>query len=704
MIIFLYFCTLHFLNKNSKDWCAQQEEQTSSQTEQTDMEDAIEKQNGTTQDEQHLAPQAVDTTSEISQNVNEEVPTETAPEVAEPVAETASTAETALEELTPEENQAEQSADASATEAASTKEQPFEEPVVNYATMSREEMVAAMKELLSNDVTLIKLRVGNLRQAFNEATAAVQKADFEAFLADGGEKDTYQQAEDAVGEEFRKLYADYRKRRQQHQEAVEAQKQESLAKKQALLEQLRQLIESEEPLKQVHDSFNAIQEQWKQTGDVPRSEANTLWQNYHFLVEQFFNKVKIDKELRQLDMKKNLEQKLELCEQAEKLIVSNSPTKAFRELQALRTKWKTIGPVALELNDEIWARFNNAADQIVARNNEFYEQRRAEQEKNLLAKQALITELEQLVAEKPTSSKQWAEMTEKVEELMTTWRTIGYATTDQNDAVWKQFKGRIDQFYAARKEYYETIRSAHEANYNKKVALCVQAEAIALRDDWKKATEELLKLQQEWREIGTVERKHADKLWTRFRAANDEFFNRKSEHYQSVHGNEQENLATKEAILAELKAYEFGDDKEENLRVIKEFQRRWIEAGFVPMSEKDRLQTEFRNTINHYFEQLKISAREAAENAYREHLRLNVTDEKQASGERQALLTKLEKLRGDLSVWENNMGFFAESKQADLLKQELERKMQSARQQIALLETKLKMLETSMKNEGDKQV
>lgn len=578
------------------------------------------------------------------------------------------------------------------------------EPEVDYTSRSREELVSDLKELLqTDDITKIKNRVAALKLCFNNADREAKKAAFEQFLADGGNKDEYQDRDDATAEAFRKAYATYRERRQKHIDEIEARKQQNLQAKQQILEELRKLIDSDtESLKQTYDEFNTIQERWKAIGEVPRTEINGLWQNYHFLVEQFFNKVKMNKELMLLDQKKNLESKTLLCEKAEELIVETSITKAFKELQNLRDQWREIGPVPVEQNDEIWARFRNAANQIDQRRKEFYEQRRQEQDNNLLAKQALLDKVNELTAEKPASTKSWNDISAQLDELLKIWKTIGPVPKEQNEEIWNNFKGGIDRFYEQKKQYFDGLKDEQTENYNKKIDLCLQAEAIAKREDWKKATEELLKLQEEWKQIGPVNKKYSEKIWHRFRGACDEFFAKKSDYFNNLRGSEQENLEKKEALLAELKSHTFGDDKEENLNAIKDFQRRWMEIGYVPIAEKQRLQKDFRDTINGYFEQLKISAREAQANAYREKIRNVVGNRQATNSERENLMDQITKLRNDLSLWENNLGFLANSKQADLLKEEFEKKMQNARQQIALLQAKLKILDEASKGDNAK--
>ena len=652
---------------------------------------------------------------------------------AEPAVEEAPVNEQPVEEQPAQPEQPEHVDEEPQAETQPTEAQPKEEaePEVDYSAMNREELVAAFNELMNEDVNKIKNRVASIRNRFNTLNHEAQQAAFEAFLADGGNKDDYQQADDAVAEAFHKVYTTYRERRQKYIEALEAQKKKNLEAKQQILEELRKLIDSdEESLKATYDSFNAIQDRWKAIGDVPRESLTDLWQNYHFLIEQFFNKVKINKELRMLDLKRNLEQKIELCEKAEELIVETSIDTAFKGLQNLRAQWKEIGPVPTEQNEEIWQRFCNAANQIDERRREYYEQRKEEFDKNLLAKQALIDKAAELTERTPESTKEWNYTTAALDELLKVWKTIGPVAREVNEEIWSKFKGMIDQHYAQKKEHFGAIRDEQNENYNKKIALCLKAEAIAKREDWKKATEELLALQAEWKEIGPTSRKVSDKVWQRFRGACVHSLRRTFaarcigaetqpnapprltghsdikisldtccdafESFQS------ENLAKKEAIIANLKEHQFGEDREENLNIIKDFQRQWAEVGFVPASEKERLQKEFRTLINGIFEKLKISAREAEETAYRERLR-NITGDARnfVNSEKQELTDRIEKLRNDLNLWENNLGFLASSKQADLLKEEFEKKMQGARQQIALLQAKLRIITETEKAEKE---
>lgn len=584
-------------------------------------------------------------------------------------------------------------------EAEKESEPAFVEPEADYAALGRDELVAEFTELLKDeDITHIKNRVAALKNRYHDAEKEYQDAVFAKYLEDGGNKEDYVKADDAVADTFAKLYATYRKRRQQHLDALEAAKQQNLIAKEAVLEALKQLVDrGEENMRKANDEFKALQERWKQIGEVPREKMNDLWQQYHFLIEQFFNKMRINRELRDLDMKRNLEQKVQLCEKAEELIVETSVEKAFKSVQELRRRWKETGPVPVEQNEEIWQRFCNAVNKIEERRKEYYDQRKEELDKNLLAKQALVEKAEEVASRPMQSTKDWNDASAELDGLLKMWKAIGPVPREANEEIWSKFKSHLDKHYTQKKEHFGQLRDEQSNNYNKKIDLCLKAEAIAKRDDWRKATEELLQLQKEWKEIGPVSRKVSEKIWHRFRAACDEFFNRKNEHFNTMHGSEQENLQKKEAIIEQLKQFEFGENKEENLRVIKDFQRQWMEIGYVPIADKERLQKEFRRVIDEHFEKLKISAAEAEENNYRERLR-NAGDMKRfANSERNELLSRIEKMRTDLKLWENNLGFFSNSRQSELLKAEFEKKMQQTRQQIALLEAKLKILREAEK-------
>lgn len=577
----------------------------------------------------------------------------------------------------------------------------LEEPNTDYSGLSREEMVEAMKSLMLEHVSHVRNRAARLKELFGALNREVLKNDYEAFLADGGDKATYEDHNDAVANAFYEVYNRYRDLRQQWNDEQEAEKQRNLTQKQELVEAMRQLAENEEEstLKAMYDRFNELQEKWKTIGEVPRTEANDLWQNYRHWVDQFFAKVKLEKESMMEDMRRNLEEKLKLCEQAEEQILNENDGKAFHILQGLRDQWKAIGPVPPEQNDSIWQRFQSAAEQISTHHQEVLAQRREELGKNLLAKQALVDKVNELTtAERPTSYNGWKALTDQLDELMAIWKTIGPVPRENNDTIWRAFKDKIDDLYKEKKAYFASMHETQSKNMAKKVDLCEKAEIIAQRDDFKEATKELLNLQAQWKAIGNVKHSDGEKLWQRFRAACDTFFNRKSERYQEMHGDEEENLKKKEALIEELKAMTFDDDKQKNMDKLKDIQRRWTDVGFVPRKDKDRVQHTFREAINGIFDQLKLTAREAEETAFKERVQRHANDIRFTRNEHDNLQNKIDRLRNDIHTRENNLGFLSSSKQANLLKEEFDRKLQNARQELALLEAKLKILNAAPKD------
>jgi hypothetical protein len=572
-----------------------------------------------------------------------------------------------------------------------------EQEQIDYNTLSIEELVDALEEIVKEgEVEKIKKKVALIKVAFLKLNKERQEKRFEEFVADGGDKENFEPERDSLELRYQGAFQIYHEKRKQHIEDLEKQKQNNLEAKKLVLAELKALIESEESLKKTYDEFKNLQEKWKNIGLVPKNEVNNLWQNYHFYVEKFFDKVKINKELRDLDLKKNLELKIELCEKAEELLLETSILKSFKQLQQLHQEWKEIGPVIQDKKDEIWERFKTTTDKINERRRDHYNSLRDEQKQNLEAKTALCEKAEELLQIENNSIKDWQENTEKISELLKVWKTIGQAPRQQNDEIWDRFKTSLDAFFAGKKEYFQQIKDEQMHNYNLKLDLCTQAEAIKGNTDWRKTTQELINLQKEWKKIGPVPKKHSDKIWKRFRAACDEFFNNKSEYFGNIKQHESDNLKQKEELIKKVEEFKFGTDKNENLEVLKGFQREWTEIGHVPFKEKDRMQNAFRDAINSHFDKLKISRIEAQAENYK-HRFENIKDNPNANrilyNERNFLVQKRKKLEDEIILLENNMGFFAQSKKADLLKLELSKKIEKARNEISLINEKIKFLE-----------
>lgn len=565
---------------------------------------------------------------------------------------------------------------------------------LQYSKMTRQELLAEIKELSgSENIQKIKLRASLVRNSFRNLTNDLIKEIKDKFIAEGGVEEEFKPEEDDINLEFYKYYSIYRQKRKDFLEQQEKIKLDNVTKKNAVLDDLRKLLSSDESLKDIYDKFNGIQDKWREIGQVPRTEVNLLWQNYHFLIEKFYDKVKINRELRDLDLKRNLDAKMELCERAEELILEPSINKSFKALQELHQEWKSIGNVPIDKNDEVWERFRDASDNINKKRKDYYETMRVELESNLLAKQALCEKAEEVMKREHTNPNEWNDSTNEMNDMLNLWKSIGPVPQKDNEGIWNRFKSTLNLFFDAKKEVFAKLKEERDINYNKKVELCLKAESIAERNDWRSATREILDIQKEWKTIGYVPKKLSDKLWVRFRAACDKFFDSKSAFYMDNRAKETENLVKKEKLIKEVIEYKSGENKDESLNALKDFQRRWSVIEYVPIAEKERLQKEFRNAINNHFEKLDIDVREFQISTYKDRVVHNGNN-RMISNEKRFLQDKIRKLKEDLTLWENNIGFLANSKQADILKKEFEDKMENTRKDIALSEAKLKVLDS----------
>jgi hypothetical protein len=582
-----------------------------------------------------------------------------------------------------------------------------EEIVEKYDTYDREKLVEILEETVKEENILkIKTRVALIKVAFLRLSKEYRQQALENHLKEGGTRENYTPVTDPLVEKFNLVFETYKKNKIKFNEHQEVVKLRNLDAKKAILEELKELINSEETLKKTYDQFKDLQVKWKEIGLVPSSEINNLWQNYHFLVEKFFDKVKISKELRDLDLKKNLERKMELCEKAEELLIEPSVIKSFQQLQKYHEEWKEIGPVPQDKRDEIWERFKTATDKINERRREHYNTLTKDQDENLAGKTALCEKAEQLASMEIDNLKDWQEKTREVNELLKVWKTIGPAPKKENDEVWEKFKTFLNAFFNNKKEFFSKIKQEQLNNFNLKLDIVKQAEALKDSNDWRKTTQELINLQKEWKNIGPVPRKHSDKIWKRFRAACDEFFNNKTKFFSTVVESEKENLDKKLDLIHRIEEWVAGKDKSANLETLKGFQREFTEIGHVPIKDKNRVHDAFRLAINKHLDGLKISSYEMRPASEYQSRRESSYDdggdrryERRGSGggggggEWGALSNKVSKLREEILLWENNIGFLAHSKKADLLRQEFEKKIQDAKDELAQLEAKLRTMQ-----------
>ena len=571
------------------------------------------------------------------------------------------------------------------------------ETQANYDQMSRGELVDILeKSVKEEDISAIKTTIALIKIAFLKKKKEESLSKYEAaIVAEGETKEELPPEQDEFDIRFNEVFNIYKANKARFVEGQEKLKSENLKKKLQIIDDLKHLIGSEETLKKTYDEFKALQERWKNVGMVPRGEINNLWQNYHFLVEKFFEKVKVNKELKDLDLKKNLEAKMALCEKTEELLLETSILKSFKKLQKYHEEWKELGPAPADKKDEIWDRFKNATDKINERRREHYARIEDEQGKNLETKSALCEQAEEVLTLKNESIKEWQDQTNKVNELLKIWKSIGPVPQKVNADIWTRFKSSLDGFFSSKKEFFDKLKDQQLHNYNLKLELCMAAESFKGNTDWKKTSQELIRLQGDWKKIGPVPKKHSDKIWKRFRAACDEFFNSKSAYFSNVQSHEEENLAKKNDLLTRLKEHQFGEDKNANLEVLKNFQREWTEIGHIPIKEKDRLQNEFRALVNEHLDRLKISEIEISTMNYQnkmEHLKSDPNARRMIGREKELLVNKISKMKEDVNLWENNIGFLAKSKNAAILREEFEKKINKTKSELKVLEAKLKIL------------
>ncbi|MCD4731227.1 MAG: DUF349 domain-containing protein, partial [Bacteroidales bacterium] len=576
-------------------------------------------------------------------------------------------------------------------------EEHDKEEEIDFDKLTREELVNMLEEIVKEgEVTKIKRKISLIKVAFMKINKEEQRQKFDEFIAQGGVESDFDTTQDVLETRFNEAFSIYKQKRKIFLEELEKQKLENLETKKIILEELKALIDSEESLKKTYDDFKDLQDRWKIIGMVPKNEVNNLWQNYHFYVEKFFDKVKINKELRDLDLKKNLEAKLNLCEKAEELLLETSILKSFKQLQKYHQQWKEIGPTAQDKKDEIWERFKNATDKINERRREHYEKLQENQSNNYIAKIALCEKAEETLQLEIKTIKEWQTHTENITQLLKVWKTIGPAPRKQNDEIWERFKASLDTFFTNKKEFFQNIKEEQLNNYNLKLNICAQAEAIKNSSDWRNTTQELINLQKEWKNTGPVPRKYSDKIWKRFRASCDEFFNKKSEYYANIGQHETDNLKLKEELIIKVESYEFSKDKNGNLDTLKEFQREWTEIGHVPLKDKDNVQKKFRNAVNIQLDKLKISKAEIQTINYKtriEGLKENPNAGRILQNEKIQLINRRKKIEEEINLWGNNIGFLAASKKASLLKDEFEKRIENAKKEIEILNEKIKFLE-----------
>ena len=583
-----------------------------------------------------------------------------------------------------------QSAEPAAEPAAETAEGDTAEPDLEEAELEADKFAGKSKaELLALlETSVAEQPVLSLRQEVEAVKVAfykLHKSDVEAarraFLEEGGDEAEFVPPVDDAEVRLKDILREYRRRRDEYTADLDRVKEENYKTKLSIIDELKELVDTDETLNHTFAKFRELQQRWKETGPVPQQYVKDMWETYNLHVENFYNFIKINKDLRDLDLKKNLEIKEALCADAEALAGEKSVVDAFHRLQKLHDEWRETGPVAKEFKDALWERFKAASTVINKRHQEYFEGLKEEQMHNLELKNALCEEAEALAADVPSTLKAWNKMSQKLLDIQTRWKGIGFAPRKENNKIYERFRAACDKFFESKRVFYAGLRDEMGENLRRKTEICEAAEALCESTDWKEATDGIIKLQADWKTVGAVSRRHSDAIWKRFRAACDKFFTRKAEHFASVDSEYEVNLEAKRALLAEMQA---ADVEAGGYDVIKDFQRRWNEIGFVPIKAKNALQKQYKEALDKLFAVLRGSEQNRSMNRFREKVTaMAASGGKRLRTERDRLYGKVRQLEQDIAVLENNIGFFSTSKGAEKLIADVNEKIERAKRELA---------------------
>ena len=489
---------------------------------------------------------------------------------------------------------------------------------------------------------------------------------------------------EAMEAAFKGVYANYKKERAEYNRQQDALREENLVLKQAVIDDLKALVEKQEDVNSTFPAFRELQNRWKSIGPVPASKFRDLNDNYQYNVEKFYDMVKINRDLRDLDFKKNLEAKQKFCEFAEKLSENDNVVEAFRELQKLHEQWKEFGPVAKEFRDSIWERFKAATSVINKKYQAYFEDQKEKQQENLEEKTKLCEMTEAIASKEVKSPNEWNTLSAEIEEIQKKWRTIGFATRKENQKIYDRFRAACDKFFERKREYYAQFKDTMNENMEKKLSLIEQAEALKDSKEWKKTTEALIALQKQWKEIGAVPRKKSEQLWKRFRAACDSFFNERDA--QAKPENDYYgNLKAKKALIEEIKAYELSEDAAANLAAAKEFAAKWQGIGFVPFKEKENIQAAYNEAFKSKFPDFNARPQRGGGRTS--------GGQKKTLSEKDRLVQQYGKLQQDIVTYENNIGFFSASKNSEPFIRQMQERIDAAKQELKALEAKIRTIE-----------
>lgn len=564
--------------------------------------------------------------------------------------------------------------------------------------LTKEEILNRLQALVDAPIETVRGEVESLKQAYYKIRRNEVDELRKAFVEQGGDEKDFTASEDTQENFLKELLGSYKEKKAAYLAEEEKQKAENYEIKLQLIEQLKMLCESQDDFNKLYNEFKDIQQKWKEIKLVPEEHANELWKEYQTYSEAFYDLIKINNQFRDYDFKKNLVLKTALCEAVEKLQDEKDIISAFHQLQKLHQQWREIGPVAKELREELWGRFKAASTVINKRHQQHFENLKAKEQENLVAKTAICEEIEGIDYAALQTFKDWDEKNNEVLALQQKWRTIGFTPKKHNTKIFERFRAACDVFFTKKTEFYKSIKAEMEKNLEKKRALCEKAEALKDSTDWKGTTEKMIALQKEWKTIGQVTRRHSDSIWKRFITACDYFFDNKNKNVSSQKSEEQTNLEAKKALIEKVKTMDESLDTEEAITTLKEWIVEWNEIGHVPFKEKDKVYKAFHEAVDAQFDRLKVDQRDRRMKSYRNNVSEMAGKGKgKLYSERDRLMRTYERMKNDLQTYENNIGFLTiSSKGGSGLVKEMERKIEKLKAEMELTVKKIEAIDENL--------
>ena len=564
--------------------------------------------------------------------------------------------------------------------------------------LTKEEILNRLQALVDAPIETVRGEVESLKQAYYKIRRNEVDELRKAFVEQGGDEKDFTAPEDTQENFLKELLGSYKEKKAAYLAEEEKQKAENYEIKLQLIEQLKMLCESQDDFNKLYNEFKDIQQKWKEIKLVPEEHANELWKEYQTYSEAFYDLIKINNQFRDYDFKKNLVLKTALCEAVEKLQDEKDIISAFHQLQKLHQQWREIGPVAKELREELWGRFKAASTVINKRHQQHFENLKAKEQENLVAKTAICEEIESIDYTALQTFKDWDEKNNEVLALQQKWRTIGFTPKKHNTKIFERFRAACDVFFTKKTEFYKSIKAEMEKNLEKKRALCEKAEALKDSTDWKGTTEKMISLQKEWKTIGQVTRRHSDSIWKRFITACDYFFDNKNKNVSSQKSEEQTNLEAKKALIEKVKTMDESLDTEEAITTLKEWIAEWNEIGHVPFKEKDKVYKAFHEAVDAQFDRLKVDQRDRRMKSYRNNVSEMAGKGKgKLYSERDRLMRTYERMKNDLQTYENNIGFLTiSSKGGSGLVKEMERKIEKLKAEMELTVKKIEAIDENL--------